>query len=358
MSNVFADRVLVNTSTTGQGTLTLGTALPGFRTFAEAGITIGQTVSYVISQPPNYEVGTGTYNADNNTLTRTLQNSSTGQLINLTSEGATVAVVFSAEDIGAIETSIDNLTTTVNSIISWAPVGYSNGIAFSGGYVQLAANLSTGNVTIGTSAGGAITTGNGDTFVGYKAGQSNTSGGSNSFFGFQSGYQCTTGGLNSVFGAYAGESITTGANNSAFGYLAGQVISSGSSNAFFGGSSGINTTTGGYNTFVGSSAGGNCSTGGSNAFFGYGAGGAVETGTANTAVGANAGPSADISHSISIGHGAAASASYQLAIGSSSDPITTASTATAGAAALPGNPLGFLVVNLNGALVKLPYYSP
>ena len=341
MSNVFADRVLVNTSTTGQGTLTLGTALPGFRTFAEAGITIGQTVSYVISQPPNYEVGTGTYNADNNTLTRTLQNSSTGQLINLTSEGATVAVVFSAEDIGAIETSIDNLTTTVNSIISSASVGYSNGIAFSGGYVQLAANLSTGNVTIGTSAGGAITTGQWDTFFGYRA-----------------GYQCTEGGLNAIFGAYAGDSITTGNNNSLFGYLAGQFISTGLSNTAVGGSSGINTTTGGYNTFFGASSGNNCSTGGSNAFFGAGAGGAVETGNANTAIGPNAGPSEDVSNSISIGHGAAASASYQLAIGSSSAPIIVASTATAGAAVLPSNPLGFLVVNLNGELVKLPYYSP
>jgi len=37
----------------------------------------------------------------------------------------------------------------------------------------------------------------------------------------------------------------------------------------------------------------------------------------------------------------------------------TSSTATAGAATLPANPLGFLAVTLpNGTAVKIPYYSP
>ena len=38
----------------------------------------------------------------------------------------------------------------------------------------------------------------------------------------------------------------------------------------------------------------------------------------------------------------------------------TSATATAGAATLPANPLGFMTVNLpnNGGTVKVPYYSP
>ena len=37
----------------------------------------------------------------------------------------------------------------------------------------------------------------------------------------------------------------------------------------------------------------------------------------------------------------------------------TSAAATAGAAALPANPLGFLAVTLpNGTAVKIPYYSP
>lgn len=42
----------------------------------------------------------------------------------------------------------------------------------------------------------------------------------------------------------------------------------------------------------------------------------------------------------------------QLGIGT-----TTAASATAGAAALPANPLGFLVMNLGGTVIKIPYYS-
>jgi hypothetical protein len=36
---------------------------------------------------------------------------------------------------------------------------------------------------------------------------------------------------------------------------------------------------------------------------------------------------------------------------------TTATTATSGAATLPGNPVGFLEINLSGTVRKLPYYA-
>jgi hypothetical protein len=35
----------------------------------------------------------------------------------------------------------------------------------------------------------------------------------------------------------------------------------------------------------------------------------------------------------------------------------TATTATAGAQTLPANPAGFLVININGTLQKIPYYN-
>lgn len=35
----------------------------------------------------------------------------------------------------------------------------------------------------------------------------------------------------------------------------------------------------------------------------------------------------------------------------------TSATATAGAATLPANPVGFLVVTINGVAVKVPYYA-
>jgi hypothetical protein len=36
---------------------------------------------------------------------------------------------------------------------------------------------------------------------------------------------------------------------------------------------------------------------------------------------------------------------------------TTAGTASSGAGTLPGNPLGFLVANVGGTTVKIPYYA-
>ena len=72
----FADRVKVATSTTSTGTITLGAAESGFQTFAQGGISNGDTVRYVIE--------------DCSALTRTLISSSTGSLLNLSGS----AIVF------------------------------------------------------------------------------------------------------------------------------------------------------------------------------------------------------------------------------------------------------------------------
>jgi hypothetical protein len=37
--------------------------------------------------------------------------------------------------------------------------------------------------------------------------------------------------------------------------------------------------------------------------------------------------------------------------------VTTAASATAGAATLPANPVGFLEINIGGTVYKLPYYA-
>lgn len=73
----------MTTATTGTGTITLGSAASGHISFASAGAVDGDRVSYGLVDGTAAEVGTGVYTASGTTLTRTLVNSTTGSLLNL-----------------------------------------------------------------------------------------------------------------------------------------------------------------------------------------------------------------------------------------------------------------------------------
>lgn len=91
------DRVQVQTATTGQGSVTLGAATTGFRTFAQASVPDQTTVSYLIEDGDAWELGRGVFLAPS-TLTRTLTSSSTGSLLVL-SGAATVGITARAADL-------------------------------------------------------------------------------------------------------------------------------------------------------------------------------------------------------------------------------------------------------------------
>lgn len=122
-ANTIRNRAWMNTTTTGTGTITLTTARSGYFTFAEAGITNGQDVSYTIIDGADFEIGIGTYTSAGTTLTRAssgvFNTSKIGgtagtSKINL-SGTATVFIAARSEDLDYLP---DRLLTTRGDIIT------------------------------------------------------------------------------------------------------------------------------------------------------------------------------------------------------------------------------------------------
>lgn len=89
----------MSTATTGTGTITLGAAVSGFKTFAAAGVADGDTVSYGIVDGGNSETGTGVYTAAGTTLTRSVTSSTNSDAAIVLSGSAQVFVTPRAEDL-------------------------------------------------------------------------------------------------------------------------------------------------------------------------------------------------------------------------------------------------------------------
>ena len=93
------NRAKVTTATTGTGTITLGSAESGYQSFADAGVSDGDVVRYVIEDGDDWEIGSGTYTATGTTLSRTVDESSNSDAaLNLTGS-AVVFITAAAEDI-------------------------------------------------------------------------------------------------------------------------------------------------------------------------------------------------------------------------------------------------------------------
>lgn len=99
MALVVKDRVKVSTTTTGTGTISLGSAATGYQTFSVIGN--GNTTYYTISSATGseFEVGIGTYTTSGNTLSRdtVLSSSNGGSLVSFSAGSKDVFVTYPAE---------------------------------------------------------------------------------------------------------------------------------------------------------------------------------------------------------------------------------------------------------------------
>ena len=97
---VLVNRAKMTTATTGTGTITLGSAIASYQSFAGAGVSDGDSVRYVIEDgTTDWEIGAGTYTASGTTLTRNPSESSGGGAAISLSGSATIFVSAIAADI-------------------------------------------------------------------------------------------------------------------------------------------------------------------------------------------------------------------------------------------------------------------
>lgn len=136
------NRALMTTATTGTGTVTLGAAFSNsFCTFAEAGVPDGTTVSYVIEEGLDFEVGTGVYTASGTTLSRAsvtiskIGGTQGTSKMNLAGN-ATVRITARAEDFNALA-PLASPTFTGSPAAPTATAGDSSTLISTTAFVQL-----------------------------------------------------------------------------------------------------------------------------------------------------------------------------------------------------------------------------
>lgn len=105
----------MTTATTGTGTITLGSAVASYLSFASSGVQNGDTVTYAIEDGNNREIGRGVYTASGTTLTRTVLTSTNSNNPISLSGNAEVFITAAAQDFDAINDIFWENAQTISS---------------------------------------------------------------------------------------------------------------------------------------------------------------------------------------------------------------------------------------------------
>jgi hypothetical protein len=157
----------MTTATTGTGTITLGSAVQSYLSFASSGVQNGDTVTYAIIDGNNREIGRGVYTASGTTLTRTvLESTNSNTAINL-SGTAEVFITAAGEDItsdvqitggsisGITDLSVADGGTGVSSFTAYSVI---LGGTTTTGSLQNVSGLGTSGQVLTSAGAGAIPT--------------------------------------------------------------------------------------------------------------------------------------------------------------------------------------------------------
>jgi len=113
------NRAKMTTSTTGTGSLTLTGASDGYQTFANAGLSDGDVVSYTIEDGSNWEIGRGVVGSSATTLTRGVtESSNSGSALSL-SGGAEVFVTATVNEVYQYASTTINVDQTLDASVEY-----------------------------------------------------------------------------------------------------------------------------------------------------------------------------------------------------------------------------------------------
>jgi len=108
----------MTSATAGTGTLTLGTAVSGYLTFANAGVQNGDLVFYGIKDGANSEVGYGTYTSSGTTLSRNVIKSTNSNALISCSGSEEIYITALASDGGDLLPGFDHPMHGFNSLLN------------------------------------------------------------------------------------------------------------------------------------------------------------------------------------------------------------------------------------------------